>query len=119
MRRTFAHHLHQLPAIEPRQHDVEDHQIERFLLDQVLAVDAVARDLHPVAGLLQPTLEVVGRLGLVLHHQNSHRITLPNVRRRPLKNVSEATQVVLQRPARLWEPATTSHYKSVMRRQRF
>ena len=57
------------------------------------------RDLHPVAGLLQPSLEVVGRLGLVLHHQNSHRVTLPNVRRRPLKNVSEATQAVLQRPA--------------------
>jgi len=148
MRRTPAHHLHQLPAIEPRQHDVEDHQVERLLLDQMFAVDAVARDLHTVAGLLQPTLEVVGRLGLVLHHQNSHRITSLNVRRRSLKNVSEAasarrkeakkrslqvvnehfepvfnaamaTQVVLQLPARLGSRRTASHYKSVMRRQRF
>ena len=100
VRRALAHHLHQLPAIEPGQHDVEDYQIERFLLDQVFAVDAVARDLHPVAGLLQPSLEVVGRLGLVLYHQNSHRITSLMAHR-------------------LWGQRLGSHYKSVMRWQRF
>ncbi|MNJ63586.1 hypothetical protein D3C77_595000 [compost metagenome] len=113
-----------------------------------MVVAAVARDLHAIAGFLQPALEVIGRLGLVFHHQNSHRLASLNVRRRSLKNVSEAasarrkqakkrslqvvnehfepvfneamaTQVVLQRPARLGSRRRASHYKSVMRRQRF
>ena len=60
-----------LPAVEPGQHHVQDHQVVLAFECQVQAI--VARgEVHDEAGLAQALPQVVARLGFVFDDQDFH-----------------------------------------------
>ena len=62
----------QLPAVESRQQDVEDHgRRARARARQVEPLDAVARDRHGVTGVLEVDAQQVGRAAVVLDDEDA------------------------------------------------
>lgn len=72
--------LQQLPAVQARQHDIQDDQRELELCRQVLAIQPVVSGLHGITGLAQRLAQVIGCLGFVFHYQDTHRLPLPGWR---------------------------------------
>jgi hypothetical protein len=67
------HAAEDLPAVQTRQHDVQDHQVIVPAGGQMQTVEAVARQVDDEARLGQSLAQIIARLGLVLDDQNPHR----------------------------------------------
>jgi len=61
-----------LPAIQAREHHVENDEVEVQLLGEVQAIQAIAGDINDKTSLPEPLLQELGGLGFIFDDQNSH-----------------------------------------------
>ena len=66
----LADPLDDLPAVEPRQRDVEDHEVRVVLVEAAQRVGAGPCDDRPIAGAAHPQLDEVGELRFVLDDED-------------------------------------------------
>ena len=93
LKATVAQGLQDLPAIQPRQHDVQDHQVVLTLQSQMQPVCAVRHKVRNVSRFGQSLPEVLPRLGLVFNNQYLHvrspftalNESVPNLKRPDMK----------------------------------
>ncbi len=66
------------PAVQHRQHNIQQHQIRLHTAEQLHALAAVGGDLHLIALLFQVEPEQIRNIMIILHNQNlrGHRSSL-------------------------------------------
>lgn len=64
--------MQQLPAVETREHHVEDDQVVFLLLDKIAAVEAIERHIHGETRLAQALGEEIGGFGFIFYDQQTH-----------------------------------------------
>jgi hypothetical protein len=71
---SISQRTHDAPAIDIRQHDIQDHQIVGLAHGQVVSVQSVTRQIHDEPCLHETLADVIRRLVLVFNDQQLHRM---------------------------------------------
>ncbi|MNZ11343.1 hypothetical protein D3C78_282060 [compost metagenome] len=66
------HPAQQLDATQPRQPEVEDHQVECFVLQGMQPAQAIAQPVEGIALLAQPVADPLTQSGIILNQQQPH-----------------------------------------------